>query len=102
VDTYGLCVNVHLMLFGSYMAIEKKVSKDGSYLYQPKSTFKRYWNVELWKNLFTRLLNIHPGEDHLQLLKTVRESLEDYMTSNPNLINKLRPLLLKQRNSLCA
>ncbi|KAI3904008.1 hypothetical protein MKW92_018246 [Papaver armeniacum] len=102
VDLYGLCVNVHLMLFGKYMAIDKKVSKDGSYLYQPKSAFKRYWNVELWKNLFTKLLNIHPGEDHLKLLRNLRESFEDHMTANPSLIKRLKPLLLKQRKSLCA
>ena len=42
VDTYGLCVIVHMMLHNSYMAIEKKPSFDGGYIYQPKSPFKRY------------------------------------------------------------
>ncbi|OVA00374.1 Protein kinase domain [Macleaya cordata] len=102
VDAYGLCVIVHMMLFGSYMAVEKKVSSDGSYLYQPKSTLKRYWNVELWRDLFTKLLNISPGEDHIKSLRSLRESFEDYMTSNPTLIKKLAQLLVKQRASLCC
>ncbi|OAY84785.1 Mitotic checkpoint serine/threonine-protein kinase BUB1 [Ananas comosus] len=42
VDTYGLCVIAHMMLHGTYMSIEKKTNADGSYLYQPKSSLKRY------------------------------------------------------------
>ncbi|KAL5978669.1 protein kinase [Asimina triloba] len=41
VDTYGLCVIVHMMLHGTYMTIDKKVAQDGSYLYEPKSPLKR-------------------------------------------------------------
>ncbi|WJZ99203.1 hypothetical protein VitviT2T_017668 [Vitis vinifera] len=102
VDTYGLCVIVHMMLHNSYMAIEKKPSFDGGYIYQPKSPFKRYWNVQLWKNLFTKLLNSSPHEDHSRLLQNLRESFQDYMCSNPQLIKKLKHLLVKQRASLCC
>lgn len=41
VDTYGLCVVVHMMLHSSYMEIYKKPSPDGGYVYQPKASFKR-------------------------------------------------------------
>lgn len=41
VDTYGLCVVVHMMLHGSYMEVEKKASSDGSFIYLPKSSFRR-------------------------------------------------------------
>ncbi|KAK9152813.1 hypothetical protein Sjap_000293 [Stephania japonica] len=102
VDTYGLCVIVHMMLHGSYMTLERKVSSDGSYLYQPKASFKRYWNVDLWRNLFTRLLNTSPGNDHIEVLRSLRKSFEDYMSSNPSLIRKLTELLRKQRNTLCS
>ncbi|RVX09304.1 Mitotic checkpoint serine/threonine-protein kinase BUB1 [Vitis vinifera] len=95
------------------MAIEKKPSFDGGYIYQPKSPFKRstiltvqwsfrYWNVQLWKNLFTKLLNSSPHEDHSRLLQNLRESFQDYMCSNPQLIKKLKHLLVKQRASLCC
>ncbi|KAL7000420.1 non-specific serine,threonine protein kinase [Sarracenia purpurea var. burkii] len=102
VDTYGLCVIAHMMLHNSYMEIEKKKSSDGGYFYRPKSTLKRYWQVDLWKNLFTKLLNIDPSDDHKKLLKNLRESFHDYVCSNPQLIKKLKQLLVKQRTTLCS
>ncbi|XP_052208011.1 mitotic checkpoint serine/threonine-protein kinase BUB1 [Diospyros lotus] len=102
VDTYGLCVIVHMMLHNSYMEIQKKTFSDGTHLYQPKSSFKRYWQVQLWSDLFTKLLNINPNEDHKELLRNLRESFQDYMCSNPQFIRKLKQLLVKQRTSLCS
>nr|CAD1819134.1 unnamed protein product [Ananas comosus var. bracteatus] len=102
VDTYGLCVIAHMMLHGTYMSIEKKTNADGSYLYQPKSSLKRYWNVDLWKNLFSTLLNIPSNESDVPLLRSLRESFEEYICSNPQLISKLKHLLIKQKASLCS
>ncbi|XP_016472484.2 mitotic checkpoint serine/threonine-protein kinase BUB1-like [Nicotiana tabacum] len=102
VDAYGLCVIVHMMLFNSYMEIERRPSPGGGYSYQPKLPFKRYWKVELWRNLFTKLLNIDRAEDHKNMLKSLRESFQDYLCSNPQLIKKLRQLLIKQKASLCS
>ncbi|XP_010272398.1 PREDICTED: mitotic checkpoint serine/threonine-protein kinase BUB1 [Nelumbo nucifera] len=102
VDTYGLCVIVHMMLHGTYMAIEKKVSPDGTYLYQPKSSLRRYWNVDLWRSLFSKLLNHSSSDDNRRVLQDLRESFVDYMCSNPQLIKKLKQLLVKQRTSLCS
>ncbi|THG16331.1 hypothetical protein TEA_009684 [Camellia sinensis var. sinensis] len=102
VDIYGLCVIVHMMLHNSYMEVEKKASPDGGYIYKPKSYFKRYWQVQLWNNLFTKLLNINPNDDYKTLLKGLRESFQDYMSSNPQLIKKLKQSLAKQRTSLCS
>ncbi|KAG8386863.1 hypothetical protein BUALT_Bualt03G0193200 [Buddleja alternifolia] len=102
VDLYGLCVIVHMMLHNSYMEIEKRSSPDGSYLYQPKSHYKRYWNGDLWKKLFAKLLNIDPSEDQKKLLQSLRESFQDYMCSDPKLIKRLKQLLVKQRTSLCS
>ncbi|XP_048327230.2 mitotic checkpoint serine/threonine-protein kinase BUB1 [Ziziphus jujuba] len=102
VDTYGLCVIAHMMLHGSYMEIEQKASTDGGYIYLPKTSFKRYWNVDLWKNLFTKLLNNNHSDKDKELLQNLRESFQDYMCSNPQLIRKLKELLAKQRASLCS
>ncbi|CAL9012500.1 unnamed protein product [Prunus brigantina] len=102
VDTYGLCVVVHLMLHNSYMEIEKKLSPEGGYIYQPKSSFKRYWNAKLWKNLFTKLLNSGPCANDKKLLQDLKESFQDYMCSDPLLIKKLSGLLVKQRATLGA
>uniref|UniRef100_A0A0V0GT23 Putative ovule protein n=1 Tax=Solanum chacoense TaxID=4108 RepID=A0A0V0GT23_SOLCH len=60
------------------------------------------WKVELWKNLFTKLINIDHTDDHKNMLKSLRESFQDYMCSNPQLIKKLRQLLAKQKTSLCS
>ncbi|XP_075497955.1 mitotic checkpoint serine/threonine-protein kinase BUB1 isoform X2 [Primulina tabacum] len=102
VDLYGMCVVVHLMLHNTYMEIEKRYSSDGNCFYQPKSHYKRYWNIQLWKDLFLKLLNMDPNEDHKILLRCLRESFQDYMCSDPKLIKKLKQLLVKQRASLCS
>ncbi|CAB4303891.1 unnamed protein product [Prunus armeniaca] len=101
VDTYGLCV-VHLMLHNSYMEIEKKLSPEGGYINQSKSSFERYWNAELWRNLFTKLLNSGPHANDKKLLQDLRESFQDYMCSDPLLIKKLSGLLVKQRATMGA
>ncbi|OAY84786.1 Mitotic checkpoint serine/threonine-protein kinase BUB1 [Ananas comosus] len=46
----------------------------------------RYWNVDLWKNLFSTLLNIPSNESDVPLLRSLRESFEEYICSNPQLI----------------
>ncbi|XP_062020062.1 mitotic checkpoint serine/threonine-protein kinase BUB1 [Rosa rugosa] len=102
VDTYGLCVVVHMMLHNSYMEIDKKPSPDGGYVYLPKASFKRYWNVELWKNFFVKLLNSNPGCNDKKLLQNLRKSFQEYMCSDPHLIKKLSDLLAKQRKSMCS
>lgn len=61
----------------------------------------RYW-IDLWKDFFTKLLNMSPGSDHIKLLQNLRESFQDYMCSQPQLIKKLKELLVKQRASLCS
>ncbi|KAJ8627795.1 hypothetical protein MRB53_021102 [Persea americana] len=102
VDIYGLCVTVHLMLHGSYLSIKKKESPDGHCLYQPDSSLKRYWNIDLWSTFFTKLLNLTNDDDSTKVLESVRKSLEDYLCSSPQLIKKLKMLLVKQRDSLCS
>ncbi|KAI5652514.1 hypothetical protein M9H77_29701 [Catharanthus roseus] len=101
-DAYGLCVIVHMMLHNSYMEIERRKTPEGCYIYQPKAHFKRYWQVDLWKNLFMKLLNINPTEDYKSLLRNLRQSFQDYMCTNNQQIRNLKQLLMKQRSSLCS
>lgn len=61
----------------------------------------RYWNVELWKNLFSKLLNMSPGRDK-KVLQELRKSFQDYMISNTEHIKKLKELLARQKASLCS
>ncbi|KAK7342402.1 hypothetical protein VNO80_25353 [Phaseolus coccineus] len=102
VDAYGLCAIVHVMLHGSYMEVVKKEQSDGGYLYLPRLPFKRYWNIELWKSFFTKMLNQYPHDDDRSLLHDLKKSFQDYMGSNPQLIKKLKELLSKQRASMCS
>ncbi|KAK1385229.1 mitotic checkpoint serine/threonine-protein kinase BUB1 [Heracleum sosnowskyi] len=102
VDIYGLCVIVHMMLHNSYMETEKKMSSDGIYIYLPKAPFKRYWQTDLWKNLFEKLLNTSPDDDHIELLRSIRKSFQDYMCSKPQRIKDLKQSLVKQRQSMCS
>uniref|UniRef100_M4EQR2 Protein kinase domain-containing protein n=1 Tax=Brassica campestris TaxID=3711 RepID=M4EQR2_BRACM len=102
VDTYGLCVIVHMMLHNTYMEIDKKQSLDGGHVNMPRTSFKRYWNVDLWKELFTKLLNSETCEDDTETLRSLRKSMEAYICSDPKLMDKLNELLAKQRVSLCS
>ncbi|XP_021715958.1 mitotic checkpoint serine/threonine-protein kinase BUB1-like [Chenopodium quinoa] len=102
VDTYGLCVIVHMMLHNKYMDIEKNVSADGGCFFLPKLPFKRYWNIKLWDNLFKRLLNVQSCDDHLKMLRELRESFQEYVLSDPSFVKKLKESLRKQRLSLCS
>ncbi|XP_020692988.1 mitotic checkpoint serine/threonine-protein kinase BUB1 [Dendrobium catenatum] len=100
VDTYGLCVIVHMMLHGSYLTLEKKAKPNGSDHYQPKKPFKRYWKVELWSNLFSSLLNNRSNESDVMLLQSLRKSFEDHICNNQQMINQLKHLLARQKSSL--
>lgn len=42
------------------------------------------------------------GSDDKNLLQNLRETFQDYICSNPQLIKKLKELLVKQRASLCS
>ncbi|KAI5013090.1 hypothetical protein ZWY2020_028044 [Hordeum vulgare] len=102
VDTFGLCVVAHMMLHGKEMSISKVPGTGGSYMYQPKLAFKRYWNVALWKQLFTTLLNRGSDGNHVGNLRSLRRSFQDYMCSNHQLVVNLNKLLAKQKSSLCS
>ncbi|KAL0885555.1 hypothetical protein Bca101_009538 [Brassica carinata] len=63
---------------------------------------RTYWNVDLWKELFTKLLNGKTCEDDVETLRSLRKSMETYICSDPKLMDKLNELLAKQRVSLCS
>uniref|UniRef100_A0A0D9WZA7 Protein kinase domain-containing protein n=1 Tax=Leersia perrieri TaxID=77586 RepID=A0A0D9WZA7_9ORYZ len=100
-DTYGLCVIAHMMLHGTQMSVEKSPRPGGGYLYQPKSPFKRYWNVELWKNLFSTLLNATSNGSDAAVLRSLRMSFQEHLCSNRQLVGKLNQQLAKQKTTLC-
>ncbi|KAL1213943.1 Mitotic checkpoint serine/threonine-protein kinase BUB1 [Cardamine amara subsp. amara] len=84
------------------MEIRQKQSLDGGHINLPSISFKRYWNVDLWKELFTKLLNRERCEDDTETLRKLRKSMEEYICSDPKLMKKLNELLVKQHVSLCS
>ncbi len=52
VDTYGLCVCAHTLLFGTYMDIIEQGRK-----WKLKNSLRRYWQTPLWRLLFDTLIN---------------------------------------------
>lgn len=53
IDLFGLAGTAHVMLFGSYMEVEKKTIG-----WNIKSKFPRYLNKLLWEQFFNTLLNV--------------------------------------------
>lgn len=58
--------------------------------------------MDLWKELFTKLLNSKMCEDDTETLRNLRKAMEAYICSDPKLMDKLNELLAKQRVSLCS
>lgn len=64
IDLYGLAGTVHVMLFGKYMETMPVRASGNSHdstkrTYRIRESFKRYWDRELWSDVFDLLLN--PG-----------------------------------------
>ncbi|XP_042868187.1 uncharacterized protein LOC122250695 isoform X3 [Penaeus japonicus] len=54
-DLYGAAAVAFCLLFGSYMDVKKSLSGQ----WELKGvTFKRYWKKELWRSVFSTLLNV--------------------------------------------
>ena len=59
-DYFGLAGIIYCMLYGKYFEENSIVShpgKDGKPRHKLATSFKRYWQVDLWTNLFDLLLN---------------------------------------------
>ncbi|KAL2821006.1 Mad3/BUB1 homology region 1-domain-containing protein [Aspergillus cavernicola] len=59
IDLYGLAGTVHVMLFGKY--IESTAVGTTSKTYKIREPLKRYWERDIWADVFDLLLN--PGAD---------------------------------------
>jgi len=93
-DYYGLAGIVYCLLFGKYIEISSviitpQMSAGTSPRYKISTPFKRYWQSNIWSNLFDILLN--PGsvrtDGQLPLceeLSAVRKEMQAWLQSNCN------------------
>merc|ERR1712107_348935 len=52
-DYFGVAATAYLLLFTTYMDIVKVGDR-----WEAKGSFKRWWNIEIWKEFFAEFLNI--------------------------------------------
>lgn len=85
-DYFGLAGIVYCMLYGRYFD-EKSVVEGQEGTYKLSASFKRYWQVDLWTELFDLLLNptlVRPG-GQLPLcaeLTSIRLKFEEWLQKN--------------------
>ncbi|KAL9092230.1 MAG: hypothetical protein Q9159_000989 [Coniocarpon cinnabarinum] len=93
-DYHGLAAIVHVMLFGKY--IDTIADRGGALgagatkTYRLRESLKRYWQTEIWQEVFAFLLNSGRAAEceeggrlpALKSLKTVRERMEGWLEDN--------------------
>ena len=97
-DTFGLCASVHVLLFGTHIDIVQ----DGSKRWMPRQSFKRYWQRDIWKELFDTLLNSDEGTmigSRPRTLRLLRKTVEERLESQSQ---KVDDLLQQQEQILWA
>ena len=94
IDYHGLAGIVHSLLFGKYM--ETSADKGASLghgatkTYRIRESFKRYWQTEIWSELFALLLNplMHVENEEgkklpvVRSMRSCRERMEGWLEEN--------------------
>lgn len=95
-DTFGICASAHVLLFGTHIEVEQ----DRDRRWKPRQRFRRYWQVELWGELFDTLLNTEEGMvigSRPRSLKALRKQLEAYLDKQRHQVDEV---LLRQARML--
>lgn len=74
-DLFGIAGTVHVMLFGKYMEVSKRVNE-----WKINSNFPRYFNKLLWEQFFGTLLNV-PSCNMMPNLQELRKLFEEEIHS---------------------
>lgn len=104
IDLYGIAGTIHVLLFGKHiesMAARSSAGGSGTtHTYRIRESLKRYWDRELWAEVFDLLLN--PGAERwvqmerdggagevaspilpvLHSMRHVRRNMEDWLSAN--------------------
>ncbi|KAI8824022.1 uncharacterized protein EV422DRAFT_493068 [Fimicolochytrium jonesii] len=107
-DWYGAAGVIHVLLFGRYMQVVEDASacdtnNSSTHPRRPHirlaASFKRYWQVDLWKRLFDALLNadydtLHKSFPHVHTIRAARVGMEEWLARSSTRVGKnLRGLL---------
>jgi hypothetical protein len=99
IDTYGVLCSAHVLLFGKHLDICKIKSNR----WRPKDSLKRYWQRDLWLEIFDSLLNVDVLGTTIgsrsSSLRCLRRKIEAYLASE-KAQQKLRTSLSRQANIL--
>ncbi len=85
VDMFGICSSAHVLLFSSHIHIVQDYSTKRWKLSSP---LRRYWQRDLWHNVFDTLLNFEMREsssgvyDSSIVLHGLRISIETYLQTH--------------------
>jgi len=100
IDTHGIAVTVHCMLFGTWLQVVP--ANDPTTTATPggkrrtrwkiKEELKKFWQRQLWSELFDVLLNA--GEE--VSLDALRDKFEDFLAKDPRRSREVRMLLSRQ------
>ncbi|KXS99860.1 hypothetical protein AC578_4461 [Pseudocercospora eumusae] len=87
IDYYGLAGIIHSMLFGKYMETLGTTTTTTKKTYRIRESLKRYWQTEIWSDVFHVLLNPLAQEAGGVLpicatLKRCRERMEGWLEEN--------------------
>lgn len=109
IDLYGLAGIIHVLLFGKYIEstpvrTSAGASNPGSmHTYRIRESFKRYWDRELWADVFDLLLN--PGSERWASLEQQSDPAASHHSgSGPILpvLQSMRCIRLKMENWLAS
>lgn len=80
-DTFGICASIHVLLWGKHMEIVQDTSTKR---WMPRETIRRYWQRDLWTELFDTLLNLDEASETAigsrpESLRDLRKKLESYV-----------------------
>lgn len=92
IDLFGICSVAYCLLHGEYMNI---IKDERTQKWKPQNPFKRYWQRDLWVELFDAILNV-PDCNSLPDLQVFLIKFEKYLQNNPTKSRAIHQLLTKQ------
>jgi checkpoint serine/threonine-protein kinase len=96
-DTFGICDCAYVLLFGKDISIRQKKGNR----WQQSEQLKRYWNKDIWNEIFNSLLNLDedtgsPIGSRAFNLRRLQEKINTYLEQN---LKQLHCLLSHHANN---